>query len=193
MVFQIMAVLILATFYGCYFIKMISQRHKGIKTDQLGKGKAGFAKYIEITMKIATYIVPMAEIVSIVMDTTIFSVPMRGIGACIAIMGLGAFIISVLTMRDSWRAGVSNTDKTELVTRGIYQISRNPAFLGFDLVYIGMIVMFFNWLLFIVSVFAMVMFHLQIRYVEERFLCEAFGTEYLQYQKKVCRYVGRRR
>lgn len=193
MVFQIMAVLILATFYGCYFIKMISQRHKGIKTDQLGKGKAGFAKYIEITMKIATYIVPMAEIVSIVMDTTIFSVPMRGIGACIAIMGLGAFIISVLTMRDSWRAGVSNTDKTELVTRGIYQISRNPAFLGFDLVYIGMIVMFFNWLLFIVSVFAMVMFHLQIRYVEERFLREVFGTEYLQYQKKVCRYVGRRR
>lgn len=193
MVFQIMAVLILATFYGCYFIKMISQRHKGIKTDQLGKGKAGFAKYIEITMKIATYIVPMAEIVSIVMDTTIFSVPVRGIGACIAIMGLGVFIISVLTMRDSWRAGVSNTDKTELVTRGIYQISRNPAFLGFDLVYIGMIVMFFNWLLFIVSVFAMVMFHLQIRYVEERFLREVFGTEYLQYQKKVCRYVGRRR
>lgn len=193
MVFQIIAVLILATFYGCYFIKMISQRHKGIKTDQLGKGKAGFAKYIEITMKIATYIVPMAEIVSIVMDTTIFSVPVRGIGACIAIMGLGVFIISVLTMRDSWRAGVSNTDKTELVTRGIYQISRNPAFLGFDLVYIGMIVMFFNWLLFIVSVFAMVMFHLQIRYVEERFLREVFGTEYLQYQKKVCRYVGRRR
>lgn len=193
MVFQIIAVLILATFYGCYFIKIINQRHKGIKTDQLGKGKAGFAKYIEITMKIATYIVPMAEIVSIVMDTTIFSVPVRGIGACIAIMGLGVFIISVLTMRDSWRAGVSNTDKTELVTRGIYQISRNPAFLGFDLVYIGMIVMFFNWLLFIVSVFAMVMFHLQIRYVEERFLREVFGTEYLQYQKKVCRYVGRRR
>lgn len=193
MVFQIIAVLILATFYGCYFIKMINQRHKGIKTDQMGKGKAGFAKYIEITMKIATYIVPMAEIVSIVMDTTIFSVPVRGIGACIAIMGLGVFIISVLTMRDSWRAGVSNTDKTELVTRGIYQISRNPAFLGFDLVYIGMIVMFFNWLLFIVSVFAMVMFHLQIRYVEERFLREVFGTEYLQYQKKVCRYVGRRR
>lgn len=193
MVFQIMAVLILATFYGCYFIKMINQRHKGIKTDQMGKGKAGFAKYIEITMKIVTYIVPIVEIVSIAMDTTVFSVPVRGIGACIAIMGLGVFIISVLTMRDSWRAGVSNTDKTELVTRGIYQISRNPAFLGFDLVYIGMIVMFFNWLLFIVSVFAMVMFHLQIRYVEERFLREVFGTEYLHYQKKVCRYVGRRR
>lgn len=193
MVFQIMAVLILATFYGCYFIKMISQRHKGIKTDQMGKGKAGFAKYIEITMKIATYIVPIVEIVSIVMNTTIFSVPVRGVGACIAIMGLSVFIISVLTMQDSWRAGVSNTDKTELVTRGIYQISRNPAFLGFDLVYIGMIIMFFNWLLLLVSVFAMVMFHLQIVNVEEAFLMETFETEYLNYRKKVCRYIGRRR
>lgn len=28
------------------------------------------------------------------------------------------------------------TDKTELITNGIYQISRNPAFLGFDLLYL---------------------------------------------------------
>lgn len=42
-------------------------------------------------------------------------------------------------MRDSWRAGISETDKTELVTEGIYQISRNPAFLGFDLLYIGIL------------------------------------------------------
>ncbi len=34
-----------------------------------------------------------------------------------------------LTMKNNWRAGVSHTDKTELVTDGIYQISRNPAFL----------------------------------------------------------------
>lgn len=96
-------------------------------------------------------------------------------------------------MQDSWRAGVSKTDKTELVTKGIYQISRNPAFLGFDLVYIGMILMFFNWILFIVSMFAMIMFHLQIVNVEEDFLLESFGDEYLSYKKKVCRYVGRKR
>ena len=40
-------------------------------------------------------------------------------------------------MRDSWRAGIFETDKTKLVTEGIYQISRNPAFLGFDLLIIG--------------------------------------------------------
>ena len=42
-------------------------------------------------------------------------------------------------MRDFWRAGISETDKTELVTEGIYQISRNPAFLGFDVLYFGIL------------------------------------------------------
>ena len=42
-------------------------------------------------------------------------------------------------MRDSWRAGISETDKTELITEGSYQISRNLAFLVFDLLYIGIL------------------------------------------------------
>lgn len=193
MVFQIVAATILLVFYGCYFIKMISQRQKGIQTDQIGKGKVGYAKYIEIIMKIATYMVPVVEVVSIVRNKDFFSVPVRVLGAAIAVIGVGVFIISVLTMQDSWRAGVSNTDQTELVTKGIYQISRNPAFLGFDLMYIGMALMFFNGLLLIVSVWTMVMFHLQIRFVEEVFLLETFGEAYLNYKNKVCRYIGRRR
>ena len=87
----------------------------------------------------------------------------------LAISGDMVFVISVWTMKDSWRAGVSKTDQTELVTDGIYQISRNPAFLGFDLVYVGILLIFFNLLLFAVSVFAMFMFHLQIVKVEEVF------------------------
>ena len=60
------------------------------------------------------------------------------------------------------KTGVSKTDKTELVTNGIYQISRNPAFLGFDLLYIGTLLMFFNWILCFLTVFAVIMYHLQI-------------------------------
>ncbi len=42
-------------------------------------------------------------------------------------------------MKDSWRAGIPDSDKTELVTTGIYKYSRNPAFLGFDLQYMGVL------------------------------------------------------
>lgn len=192
MVFQIIAAVLLVIFYGCYFLKMIKQRRKGIQTDQIGKGKEGLVKYIETAMRIATYIVPVAEVVSILQKWTVFPTAVRMIGCCAGTAGTAIFVISVLTMKDSWRAGVSRTDETALVTEGIYQISRNPAFLGFDLVYIGILMMFFNRLLLIASVFAILMFHLQIVNVEEDFLLERFGDEYLSYKKKVCRYIGRK-
>lgn len=192
MLFQITGIAILLVFYGCYFIKMAAQRRKGIQTDQIGRGKVGFVRFVEITMKIATYLAPIAEAVSILMNRTLLSFPLRVVGAGIGVLGTAVFVLSVVTMGDSWRAGVSNEGKTELVTNGIYQISRNPAFLGFDLVYIGILMMFFNGVLLAASVFAILLFHLQIVNVEEEYLLEAFGEEYLRYRKKVCRYIGRK-
>lgn len=192
MEFQIIGIVILVLFYGCYMIKMIKQSKKGIKTDQIGRGKIGFVKIIELTMKVATYVVLVTEVSSIILNTNFFVIPIRIVGALVGIIGVIVFIISVLTMQDSWRAGVSKEEKTELVTGGIYQISRNPAFLGFDLVYIGMVMMFFNWGLLVTSIFAVVMLHLQIVNVEEDFLMEVFGEEYLEYKEKVCRYLGRK-
>lgn len=193
MVFQIAAIIILLLFYGCYFGKMFLQKKKGIQTDQIGKGKVGRVKAIELTMKVATILVPLTEVLSIYINYSMLSGGLRYAGIIIAAAGDIVFIISVLTMKDSWRAGVSETDKTELVTDGIYQISRNPAFLGFDLVYIGILLMFFNWISLIVSAFAILMFHLQIVYVEEVFLEEAFGDGYIRYKKKVHRYLGKNR
>lgn len=191
--FQITAAVILLAFYGCYFLKMLQQRRRGIQTDQIGKGKVGFVKFIEVTMKVATFLVPVAEVLSILLNTTVFPTAARIAGGCVGAMGTAVFILSVLTMRDNWRAGVSKTDSTQLVTGGIYQISRNPAFLGFDLVYLGILLMFFNYPLFLLSLFAAIMFHLQIVNVEEDFLLATFGDQYLDYRKRVCRYLGRRR
>ena len=190
--FQVLAVIILLAFYGCYFGKMFIQKKKGIQTDQIGKGKEGFVKAIELILKVATILVPIAELISICTNTSALPVWTRYIGVAVAVCGDIILIISVLTMRDSWRAGVSETDKTELVTSGIYQFSRNPAFLGFDLMYIGVLMMFFNWILFAITIFAMIMLHLQIVNVEEDFLVATFGNDYLEYKKKVNRYLGRK-
>lgn len=193
MAFRFISIAALIAFYGCYFVKMLHQKRQGIQTDQIGRGKVGFVKFIEITMKIAAMLVLTADIISIFIGKSHSLTVIRIIGAVMSVTGTIVFILAVRTMRDSWRAGVPKTDKTELVTAGIYQFSRNPAFLGFDLLYIGILLMFFNWILFILTVFAVLMYHLQIVNVEEDFLLAAFGDEYLQYQKRVCRYIGRKR
>lgn len=192
MVFQSIAVMVFIVFYGCYLIKMICQKRKGIQTDQLGKGKVGFVKFVEITMKIAAILAFVAGMVSIFKGTDSRYLFFQVIGAVLSIMGTAVFIVAVMTMRDNWRAGVPGADKTELVTEGIYQISRNPAFLGFDLLHLGILLMFFNWILYAFTVFAICMYHLQIVNVEEDFLTVTFGEEYLKYKKKVCRYIGRK-
>ncbi|MCM1194245.1 MAG: isoprenylcysteine carboxylmethyltransferase family protein [Butyrivibrio sp.] len=186
------AVLLMIVFYGVYFIKLFHQRKQGIQTDLLGKGKTGFIKFIEITLKIVTYIVPAVEVISIFVNTHFDLTWLRITGAVLGGLGVGVFVISVITMRDSWRAGVPKDEKTELVTSGIYAYSRNPAFLGFDLIYIGELLMFFNWYLLVITSLAVIMLHLQIVNVEEDFLITAFGDEYLAYRKKVCRYIGRK-
>lgn len=193
MEFKLIAIAALAAFYGCYFAKMFSQKRHGIQTSQIGKGKTGFVKFVEVTMMLASVLVFAAELVSIFIGASHAPAVIRVIGAVMSVLGSVTFIAAVRAMRDSWRAGVSETDKTELVTGGIYQISRNPAFLGFDLLYLGILLMFFNWVLCIITVFAVIMFHLQIVNVEEDFLIVTFGDEYLQYRKKVCRYLGRKR
>ncbi len=193
MIFQILGICILLLFYGCYFTKMFMQKKQGIQTDQIGKGKQGTVKVIEMTMRFVTLAVVFAEVVSIFMGTTAMPEWLRVAGIVIGGMGVVVFIISVVTMKDSWRAGVSKTDKTELVTTGIYSISRNPAFLGFDLVYIGILLMFFNWVLLALTVLAGTILHFQIVNVEEDFLISAFGQQYLDYCKKVNRYFGRKK
>lgn len=193
MEFKLISIASMIAFYGCYFLKMFHQKKQGIQTDQIGKDKIGFVKFVEITMKIAAILVFIAGLVSIFLETGHSLTAIRVMGAIISVGGTVIFIVAVWTMRDSWRAGVSKTDKTELITNGIYHISRNPAFLGFDLLYIGTLLMFFNWILCFLTVFAVTIYHLQIVNVEEDFLLATFGNEYLKYKKKVCRYIGRRR
>lgn len=192
MIFKIIVLALMLIFYVCYFVKMIAQKRKGITTDQLGKGKTGFVKFIEITLKCTTYVLPALQLVSIFTYSGNIHLSLRIAGAAIELIGVAAFIASVLQMKDNWRAGVQKDSNTSLVTTGIYAISRNPAFLGFELMYIGIMITFFNWYLWVGTGITIVLFHLQIVNVEEDFLIAEFGDEYLKYKNKVCRYLGRK-
>lgn len=192
MFWRITAIFILLVFYSVYIGKMLLQKKQGIQTDQIAKReKRDKIFYTELLMKIATYSVVMAEVVSIFVVEPVLPMGIMMIGVLLGIAGDLIFAVAVVTMRDSWRAGIAEQDNREMITTGIYKISRNPAFLGFDCVYLGILLLFFNWILLFFSVFAAVMLHLQIRQ-EEKYLPVAFGEEYIRYKKHVCRYLGRK-
>ena len=190
--YALAALLVLAVFYGIYFGKMLVQKRHGIRTHQIGRRKEKELHTVETLMSIATLGAPIAQLMSIAFGWNHLPANARFTGFCLGMLGDGIFLLSVLCMKDSWRAGIPDRDKTELITTGIYRYSRNPAFLGFDFMYVGVLLMYGNLLTLEFSAFAMVMLHLQILQ-EERYLESAFGEAYAAYKKQVFRYLGRRR
>lgn len=189
--YRLLALLVLVVFYGIYFVKMLVQKRHGIQTRQIGRRKEVSIHIVEILMSIATLGIVPAQILSIAMDWNYLPANVRFNGFCVSMMGNLFFLISVTCMKDSWRAGIPDKDKTELVTTGIYKYSRNPAFLGFDMMYLGMLLMYCNLLTAFFTAFAVVMLHLQILQ-EEKYLLNVFGAEYQEYRKHVFRYLGHR-
>ena len=190
--YALSALFVLAVFYGIYFGKMLVQKRHGIRAHQIGRRKEKRLHTVETLMSIATLGVPIAQLMSVAFEWNHLPSGVRFIGFLIGLLGDGIFFLSVLCMKDSWRAGIPDKDKTELVTTGIYRYSRNPAFLGFDLMYIGVLLLYFNPLTAVFSLFAIIMLHLQILQ-EERYLMNTFGADYEKYKKHVFRYLGRTR
>ena len=190
--YRLLALSVLAVFYGIYLAKQWMQKRRGIQTMQIGRGKDAQTHTVETLMGIATVGIIPAQLLSIAFGWSHLPANARFSGFCVGMLGDLIFLISVLCMKDSWRAGIPDRDRTELVTDGIYAFSRNPAFLGFDLQYIGVLLMFCNLLTAAFTVFAVSMLHLQILQ-EERYLTATFGAEYLKYRHQVLRYLGRRK
>ena len=115
------ALLVLAVFYGIYFAKVLAQKRRGIRTRQIGRRKEKSIHTVEVLMSIATLGAPMAQLMSIAFGWSHLPANARFTGFLMGLLGDGIFLLSVLCMKDSWRAGIPDKDRTVLVTTGIYR------------------------------------------------------------------------
>ena len=177
-------------FYGAYLSKNLLLRQKGIKANRLAKGeKPSSVRLLEMFLLLVTYglaIIQCLSLLNILPVLYLFKYQ-RILGFILAMTGSFFFIMAVIAMKDSWRAGIDSSQNTNLMTDGILRFSRNPAFLGFDLFYIGITLMLPSILMVIIVIVALFVFHLQIL-EEEKFLTTIFGDDYLTYKQKVRRY-----
>lgn len=188
MIYRIAAIMILSTFYLFYFAKLVIQKRQSIKTNQMGVGnKPRKVLVIERVMSVATVLTVVFEVWSIVWSKGSSNLGLQIAGVAIGIAAVVIFVMATITMKNSWRVGIPE-EKTSLITNGIYGWSRNPAFVGFDLLYLSVCLMFFNIPLLLVSVWAGVMLHLQILQEEEH-MQKMFGEEYAAYCKNVNRCI----
>jgi len=192
-ILQITALILLLSFYSIYIAKQMLLKRKGINTNRLTQGKKSAKTLkIETVLTIITFSLPVIQLLSIFPSRGYllplnFSLSFSISGILIALLGIIYFSLAVVTMKDSWRAGIDETQKTQIITNGIFGFSRNPAFIGFDLFYTGITFMFPNVVLIIITLLAIFTLHLQIL-EEEKYLTKTFGEEYLRYKKQTHRY-----
>ncbi len=159
--------------------------HKSIKAKDAMLDTAILATGLSAMLFLIELFIPsMKRMFLVLSDLMIFQI----CGLILIILGLLLSIVSSVSMGDSWRIGVDANEQTDLVSKGIYKISRNPYFVSYDLVLIGTIIASRSVVIAGVSIWAIIMFHILIL-KEEKYLFSIHGEKYAQYRAQVRRYL----
>ncbi len=112
-------------------------------------------------------------------------------GLVIVSMACVLGISTLITMKDSWRVGIQPEQKTDLITNGFFKYSRNPFFLSFNLIFLGIFLEFPTLVYLIFYLSFIIILHLIIR-DEEKHLMLQHGESYKNYKDSVNRYFSLR-
>lgn len=113
---------------------------------------------------------------------------LQKIGWVLLLVSLILVWFSQSQMANSWRIGIDENNKTKLVTKGVFSISRNPIFLGIMITNIGLFLVIPNAFTLLIISLSTLSINTQIR-LEEEFLKREFGNEYKEYAEKVRRWI----
>ena len=109
-------------------------------------------------------------------------------GVSLISISLVLLAVTLYHFKTSLRFGTNEKNKGELITTGIFSLTRNPFFLSLDLYFLG-ISMLLPTLFFIgFSALALISIHFFILN-EEKFMIKVYSEEYEKYAQKVQRYI----
>jgi protein-S-isoprenylcysteine O-methyltransferase Ste14 len=110
-------------------------------------------------------------------------------GIVLAAAGGLAVFGAQLGMGESWRIGVSDEQRTDLVTGGWFSICRNPIYTAMMFGWIGFALMVPTWIAFAGAAVIALGLEIQVRFVEEPYLLRSHGEGYRAYAARIGRFV----
>ncbi|MCV7024315.1 isoprenylcysteine carboxylmethyltransferase family protein [Mycolicibacterium novocastrense] len=113
----------------------------------------------------------------------------RGLGVAVAVLGILLALVAQLSLGDSWRIGIDETERTPLVTTGAFGVVRNPIFTAAIVAFCGLALMVPN-LVAVAGVAVMLIgIQVQVRLAEEPYLRRVHGPAYTDYASRVGRFL----
>jgi protein-S-isoprenylcysteine O-methyltransferase Ste14 len=172
-------------------------RRRGLRANHLASGKKSF-KASAAEWFVAWTNFPLMILWSLLVVRVISFPPwvqsdtILWMGVVVTWIGVVVYAAAVFTLGDSWRVGIDPASADALIYRGIYRISRHPAYLGFNVLYLGLTLTFFHPILFVLAILSVTALMILARQ-EERHLILTHGDSYRQYQRHVAFWFGVKR
>ena len=111
------------------------------------------------------------------------------IGAVATVLAVVLFVSAVRTFRAAGTPVPGNLPTTTIVRNGPYRFTRNPIYLAFSMVHLGLAVGVNSVALLITLVPAVAVMSLLVIPREERYLAARFPSEYMSYKASVRRWL----
>ena len=197
--FDYYQVITLIIFLLVFWGRTIWFRRKGTKVFVLGSGKKGVTALLEKSFLIF-FSIWLIEIGIHSLHLNIQFLPLvlvkqffknqiiQFAGATVIFVGLIVFCLALIFFNSSWRVGIDTVSPGDLITTGVFSVTRNPIFLSMDLYFLGTFLIYSN--LFFLMCFVCIALGFQFQILqEETFLIERYGDKYRKYMAQVNRYI----
>lgn len=136
-------------------------------------------------------------LMAVALDRWVFSLRLGGVsrttlliaGWVLIVVGMLVLLWALLTFARARTAILPSRPARTIVATGPFRYSRNPMYVAFSAVYIGLaLLMSMAWPLLLLPLVLLGLYALVIRR-EERYLGHAFGDEYAAYRSRVRRWL----
>jgi protein-S-isoprenylcysteine O-methyltransferase Ste14 len=111
------------------------------------------------------------------------------IGMALAALGFVIRIHSIRTLNHYFTYSVAKVANHKIIETGLYKFIRNPGYLGQLIIFIGISTSISNWLSILVMMIPITLGYFYRIKVEERFMLEQLGEDYLNYQVRTKRII----
>lgn len=112
----------------------------------------------------------------------------KQVGWALLAVSLLFLLVAQAQMGNSWRIGIDENNRTELVSKGLFSFSRNPIFLSMRINLTGLFLVLPNAVTLALVAVGEVLMQVQVR-LEEAHLHSLHGAKYMEYRSTVRRWL----
>lgn len=148
-----------------------------------------WAGMLFVAALVAGVLGPVAALLGLEPPSVLVSWWLQVAGTVAAVTGIAGTFVTQLEMGTSWRIGVQESERTDLVLTGPFAMVRNPIFTAMAVTGVGLALMVPNLVALTGAVLLVVALQLQVRVVEEPYLRQVHGDAYAAYAARTGRFL----